>query len=319
MGGLHTFSDITLTIHHNHYFIMKTKFLSLLLLLVMGLSASTATAQTQTPQPTIDFPCRNSTLTVLRGVAANGRIKFFSHGKLQPYVMNESDTSEGIRLYDNQWKESHVLQPKFDTNEYKIDEFRFYDVDNTGFYDNREEYYFTQTLFNDDEEYEFLITNSNKGEVHLINERGERLYTFRSSKEDHKLKAKCLALMFDKLYLVFTREERLGYENDGYQLYEINPQSKTVGIKQVAANAPMMSFFSQQPNHRSLRLDLAHPAKAGQTLVVTDMSGRRVAQQILEAGQKQVSISTHRLPSATYNFTLLENGRVLENGKVIVQ
>lgn len=309
MGGLHTFSDITLTIHHNHYFIMKTKFLSLLLLLVMGLSASTATAQTQTPQPTVTLPFELRH-RILRGSAAQGNIKFFLHGDVQIFsFQGEEHSPSSFQLYDSNWKPSRLLQPKLGEGE-RILMFSFHDVKAAGFNDE-EYYYFTQTLFNDDEAYEFFLKDKDKN-IHLINEQGDKLYTFLRPEGVEDLEVESVVRLFDKLYLVFS-------SSPVSFLYEINPQSKTVGIKQVAANAPMMSFFSQQPNHRSLRLDLAHPAKAGQTLVVTDMSGRRVAQQPLEAGQKQVSISTHRLPSATYNFTLLENGRVLENGKVIVQ
>ena len=54
-------------------------------------------------------------------------------------------------------------------------------------------------------------------------------------------------------------------------------------------------------------------------LYISDAAGRIVASRTVEAGKNNVSVDGGRFRSGMYNFTLEENGRIVDNGKIIVR
>ena len=54
-------------------------------------------------------------------------------------------------------------------------------------------------------------------------------------------------------------------------------------------------------------------------LYISDAAGRIVDSRTVEAGKNSVSVDGGRFRSGMYNFTLEENGRIVDNGKIIVR
>ena len=54
-------------------------------------------------------------------------------------------------------------------------------------------------------------------------------------------------------------------------------------------------------------------------LYISYAAGRIVDSRTVEAGKNSVSVDAGRFRSGMYNFTLEENGRIVDNGKIIVR
>ena len=60
--------------------------------------------------------------------------------------------------------------------------------------------------------------------------------------------------------------------------------------------------------------------EAGQrTVCVTSMDGRVLLKESVAAGERTVQVPVQGMPSGVYNFTLTEDGRVVENSRIIVK
>lgn len=60
-------------------------------------------------------------------------------------------------------------------------------------------------------------------------------------------------------------------------------------------------------------------ADAGTNVLVTSLDGKVMTRSCVKAGETSVDISTSGMATGLYNFTVISKGRVLENGKVLVK
>ena len=95
---------------------------------------------------------------------------------------------------------------------------------------------------------------------------------------------------------------------------------ESTGLKTVQNTAAMKVYptLARPSDAITIELNVA----GGNTLrhlYISDAAGRIVDSRTVEAGKNNVSVDGGRFRSGMYNFTLEENGRIVDNGKIIVR
>ena len=101
-------------------------------------------------------------------------------------------------------------------------------------------------------------------------------------------------------------------------LYLIDKES--TGLKTVQNTAAMKVYPTLARQSDAITIEFN--AAGGNTLLhlyISDAAGRIVDSRTVEAGKNSVSVDAGRFRSGMYNFTLEENGRIVDNGKIIVR
>lgn len=200
--------------------------------------------------------------------------------------------------------------------------------------------FFTQTMFNTDDKYEYLVPvyelSTTTGDIrdldwawrpdneqisikrevsyyseqtatNVVSEDGNVIHTFPGEVDR-------VVVIGGKTYAV-----ALNYAASDYELtfYEINPTSSSV--KAVRTSGVKIS-------PRALRRSESVTIETGETdaevsreVVVTSADGRVIDRRTIPAGITGTQISTARMASGLYNFTVYANGKRLDNGKIIVR
>ena len=204
----------------------------------------------------------------------------------------------------------------------------------------------TQTLFNSDEKYEYLMpvtewvsepNTLEEGFVYLggepfctlrrhiyevkmtgykvMNEDGAVLNTFDAGGDDNDLYYYddfCLVMLGGKVYFSFSTP-------NGYTFYEIDSINSSV-------RKVLITPVSIYPRMVRSRADERVTIEAGGELasrrrevMVTDMNGRLVQSHAIAPGCTSIQVATGRLQPGIYNFTVSADGRRVDNGKIIVR
>ena len=206
--------------------------------------------------------------------------------------------------------------------------------------------YLTQTLFNDDDKYEYLYPNYTLEESSEENDRdGDGIVDEIITRRDEKLSS------YDVLNL---DGEKVGtipikgtyYDSDALQLYKWNNKyyfcyydemeneegeeigydcyyqftPKTTEIKKI--DAPVMFRMMPQVAKRNetVEIEIAEEAiENGGEIVVTDMSGRKVYTRTVRNGEKTLNMPVNRLSSGVYGVSFITKGKKIESSKLIVR
>lgn len=209
--------------------------------------------------------------------------------------------------------------------------------------------YATQTLFNNDEKWEFLrptykevaISDSyyerdrdGDGEVdykqtryinklkayEVISEEGNVLSTIPVPEGDWYYP---LLIQWDgEVYFGISVEDV--EQDDGYYyeeytiIYSIDKNASSV--KKIASTPAMRVSPALAERNSTVNVTLdAETVKNGGELIITDSNGRTVGRSHVEAGQTSVPVTTDRMGSGVYNITLTEKGQKVENAHIIVK
>ncbi len=247
------------------------------------------------------------------------------------YIWNGSILS-GINyyydaLYTGEWterKENNGTEDIYD----RMCGLYYCDMDENSFTD--EDFYLTQNLFNTDDKYEYLVfsyelvessssENDRDGDgtidqqIIYYNPRATKLSC--SSEDGHTLwqvdingSGSCNVYRINGKYYIRI---------DGI-IYLINKES--TGLKTVQNTAAMKVFPTLASPSDAITIELnAEGGDASRHLYISDAAGRIVDSRVVEAGKNSVSVDAGRFRSGMYNFTLEENGRVVDNGKIVVR
>ena len=206
--------------------------------------------------------------------------------------------------------------------------------------------YLTQTLFNDDDKYEYLYPNYTLEESSEENDRdGDGIVDKIITRRDEKLSS------YDVLNL---DGEKVGtipikgtyYDSDDLHLYKWNNKyyfcyydemeneegeevgydcyyqftPKTTEIKKI--DAPVMFRMMPQVAKRNetVEIEIAEEAiENGGEIVVTDMSGRKVYTRTVRNGEKTLHMPVNRLSSGVYGVSFITKGKKIESSKLIVR
>lgn len=210
----------------------------------------------------------------------------------------------------------------------------------------------TQTLFNNDEKWEFIRAINKETideDYYYDNEQdrdGDGEFDYKRTKytnqvvgyeivsEDGYVLASLdveendgcdlAVIIWDEDVYLAVRIEKETYNDFGRNefymvIYTID--KNTTSISRVNATAPAMRVSPVLATRNStinITLD-GEAAERGGELIITDGSGRAIGHNRVAAGQTSVAISTDRMSSGTYNITLTEKGEKIENARIIVK
>ena len=210
----------------------------------------------------------------------------------------------------------------------------------------------SQTLFNNDEKWEFLrpvfaeFADYDHYETREEDRDGDGEIDYKQTKYRDKLKAyevvsengNVLTTItvpegeyYAPLFINWDGETFFGIavekkieedEDDYYEEYiaVYNIDKNASSVKKIA-ETPAMRVSPALANRNStvnVTLD-AETAKNGGELIITDSNGRAIARRRVEAGQTSVPVTTDRMSSGVYNITLTEKGQKVENARIIVK
>lgn len=195
----------------------------------------------------------------------------------------------------------------------------------------------TQTLFNTDDKYECFIpvysymakADTNvverspydespiKREVHFYQEQtatnicsaesGEILYSL-------PICPTSIIQLGGKYYITNANDK---YPDEDCVFYQID--WFTNSIKEVHTNAVRMYPGMVHRSENVVIETSEEMAQAPKKVVITDMNGQLMSIQNIPAGQTTTLVNTARLKEGLYNFTVKTEGKVIENGKIIIR
>ncbi|MBQ3237730.1 MAG: hypothetical protein IJA98_01505 [Bacteroidaceae bacterium] len=289
----------------------------------------------------------------------NAYYQSYFYGKQYPMLYfvwkGESLEAHGLKYkqtYTGEWKQELKEDSYYEENEWLWDVQMFPfcvgeiigEVDDWGI--NA-----TQTLFNNDEKWEFLrpiytevISNTREsdrdddGEIdykeityrdrlkayEIVSEDGNVLSSFLVPEGDYYDPR--LILWDGETYFGICVEKKI--EEDDYTedylyeeymvIYSIDKNASSV--KKIASTPAMRvsPVLAERNSTVNVTLD-AETVKNGGELIITDSNGRTVGRSHVEAGQTSVPVTTDRMGSGVYNITLTEKGQKVENARIIVK
>ena len=193
-----------------------------------------------------------------------------------------------------------------------------------------EEYYIglTQTLFNDDDKYEFLVAKHEIIETQGSNNdsiRKETRYSVETTaieivSEDGKVLSSIpLSTYGDGCVYTYNGKNYIQFESpDKYILYRIDKESSS--LQEIAMPTGMKMFPTLARPSDEITIEFEPSAdNTVRTLSVSDASGRTVEQCTVAPDASRITVSARRFHAGTYIFTLTENGKQVDNGKIIVK
>ena len=200
----------------------------------------------------------------------------------------------------------------------------------------------TQTLFNDDDKYEYLIpelalfqrTEYNRYNniqntyceyeaigYKVVSEDGTVLsrIVLEEAKEDG-----CdgyVMCLDDKKYLILEISEDNGY-NYNYQsyFYEIKSSANGTNIEKVRdIKGSMRVRPTVAGRNEEISITLDDDNNTARELIITSVNGKIVERRNIPAGENTVKVNAAMMRSGMYNFTLQKKGEIVDNSKVIVK
>jgi len=187
----------------------------------------------------------------------------------------------------------------------------------------------SQSLFNDDEKFEFLLpilepTTTTRYEEHtaktvfgykekgikVVSEDGTVLHKIIASSDDSYI---FIFRISDKTYLRITSDEITSF-------YEIKKNGNNSSINKVRDVRGMNIRPTVAGRNENITITLNDGDKdTERELIVTGVNGQLVERRTIPAGENRLEINAGMLRSGMYNFTLQKKGTFLDNGKVIVK
>ena len=203
------------------------------------------------------------------------------------------------------------------------------DMDENSF-SSDEVFYLTQNLFNADDKYEYLVysyesvvSSSSENDRDSDGTIDQQIIYY----VPRATKLSCLSEDGHTLWQVDING------GESCTIYRINGKyyiraegvfylidKESTGLKTVQNTAAMKVYPTLARQRDAITIELN--AAGGNTLrhlYISDAAGRIVDSRTVEAGKNSVSVDAGRFRSGMYNFTLEENGRIVDNGKIIVR
>lgn len=258
--------------------------------------------------------------------------------KLYNYLIRRERQQDAEGKYTGEWVETR--ENSYDDYEH----ISYYDVSSNS--DESFSLYFSQTLFNNDEKYEFIVPvygefekskdysyeydRDYDGEIDaiyetydakrigfdVVNQDGNVLCSVRPTIPDgYKFdEYPTLLIIGGKRYLVTEAWE---YDGSGYEytFYLIDPNSTS--LQQVGQPLTASVFPTMPRNNDVINVELDGNDKPGE-IVVTNTKGQTVYKQKVAAGERRVQINSRRLNNGL-NIITVNNGDEKQNFKVIVK
>ena len=157
--------------------------------------------------------------------------------------------------------------------------------------------YATQTLFNNDDKFEYIEKFDN-GTFNIVSENGKILQTV--TLPDIYTSVSKLLILDDKAYIIATDDHE---ENSyAYPITRTATGVNSVGAPQKLLVSPTVASRSEQIN-----VEIGGDSSASREITVVNAAGQTVVRKKLAAGEKSVTIDSSRL-SRGMNIVKVSNG-----------
>ena len=187
----------------------------------------------------------------------------------------------------------------------------------------------TQNLFNTDDKYEYLCAYYElvKGSTQEHDRDGDGMIDERITYYHTEISKIACESEGGKILWQIDAKDSYAYIYKWHGKYYLYTESalylidkESTGLKTVQNTGSMKVFPTLAGPSDAITIELN--AAGGNTLrhlYISDAAGRIVDSRTVEAGKNSVSVDGGRFRSGMYNFTLEENGRIVDNGKIIVR
>lgn len=198
----------------------------------------------------------------------------------------------------------------------------------------------TQSLFNDDAKYEFLLPvmevfeNSSYNDwtltttyLHepigykIVSEEGALLHELIINTEkdkDMEIDASILTLGDKNYFVVYSGDTEDGYSDRITRFYEIKKDGSGIQkVREVRGGMNIRPTIADRDAQITITLD--DESNVARELIITGVNGQLVERRAIPAGENTVQVSAAMMRSGMYNFTLQKKGEIVDNGKVIVK
>ena len=227
---------------------------------------------------------------------------------------SEDRTAATMRVYDNEFNLKKTITPESVPSNLDVHVLNENSADYT--------IYLTQTLFNDDEKFEYLIEPGSgmyATELKVVSEDGTVLQTlkFPAGVEVYRGDGIGLFVMGSNKYLRIGKSvDENG--NEYMNLYKINKDAKDPS-KVSIATAPMRVSVSPRMASRNQDINVVAEGNGVREVIVTNAAGQVVYSTKVAAGENNVRISSRRLSSGLNVVSVKGADGKEENCKVIVK
>ena len=266
---------------------------------------------------------------------------YSEYGTKYPYQAIKLDTKNGPKFmttYEYDYYESIQYTGEWETikddeTETRVSEIQgatIFDADNS----TSAFSYLSQTLFNDDEKFEYLIPAYDEE---------FKLYYTRDRDDDGEVDYREYRTCYtQKGFNLYSDGVKIGYlnapladisriavfggntyimgeyydENDEYYyevVYRVNKSANS--IEQVGE--PVRAKMSVRED--IVTIDFKEPTKEECELIVTTTDGRMCKKESIAAGSENIKYNTRDFAKGIYNFSVMQKGKVVENGKIIIR
>lgn len=189
--------------------------------------------------------------------------------------------------------------------------------------DSREIASVTQTLFNNDEKYEYICSSGVVGhdmyDLHkgfkVLTEDGECIYEFQG----------VIADSYDVMVIQINEKNYLSVvehlDQYKYTTHFLRIDKEANSVQEVCkVNGRMNIRPTVVDRDAQITITLDDDNKGvDRELVITGANGQLVDRRTIPAGENTVKVSASMMRSGMYNFTLQKKGEIVDNGKVIVK
>ena len=107
------------------------------------------------------------------------------------------------------------------------------------------------------------------------------------------------------------------YEDENFDecrsIYRIN--TATNSVEQIAGAAPIKI----SANRNLVNIEFKEPIGNDCELIITTADGRICKKALISSGSESVKYDTRDLAKGIYNFTIVQSGKIVENGKIVIR
>ena len=225
---------------------------------------------------------------------------------------SDGRTAATMRVYDNEFNLKKTITPESVPSNLDVHVLNENSADYT--------IYLTQTLFNDDEKFEYLIEpgSGTPTELKVVSEDGTVLQTLKypAGVEVYRDEIDLFVVGSNKYLRIGVSVDENG--NEYMNLYKINKDAKDPS-KVSIATAPMRVSVSPRMASRNQDINVVAEGNGVREVIVTNAAGQVVYSTKVAAGENNVRISSRRLSSGLNVVSVKGADGKEENCKVIVK
>lgn len=269
--------------------------------------------------------------------------EFFDWGKQYPsegWIYKAYNDVEYVRFYYSPDELEEVERYTSSVSSaFYADEVWYYN----SFYESETGVTITQTLFNNDEKYEFCLpvmdvfTETSYSEYDqtqttdyfyepigykIVSEDGTvHQEIIVNDARDNNLSIYAVVMQLgDKTYFVITTYGgESGKDADMTYIYEINKNTNSIQkVREVKGSMRVTPTVANRNEEITISINDDN-CNVARELIITGVNGKLIERRTIPAGENTFKVNAAMMRSGMYNFTLQKKGEIVDNSKVIVK